>query len=68
VVLRANKAGNQSKNVKTVQEPNKYQTLCQEIEPNPSKDRALLEGDNRSFRDEFVNYFYLDSFVHFRIF
>jgi hypothetical protein len=28
---------------------------CHEIEPNPSKDRAMLEGDNPLFRDEFTN-------------
>jgi hypothetical protein len=25
------------------------QTECHEIEPNPSKDRAMTEGDNPSF-------------------
>jgi hypothetical protein len=34
--------------VKTVKEP-KTQILCQEIEPNRSKDRAMHEGDNSSF-------------------
>jgi hypothetical protein len=34
--------------VKTVKEPKK-QMLCHEIEPNPSKDRAMHEGDNPSF-------------------
>jgi hypothetical protein len=29
-------------------------TQCHEIEPNPSKDRAMHEGDNPSFRDEFI--------------
>jgi hypothetical protein len=33
--------------VKTVKEPKKI--LCQDIEPNPPKDRALHEGDNPSF-------------------
>jgi hypothetical protein len=27
----------------------KKQVLCHEIEPNPSKDRAMHEGDNPSF-------------------
>ena len=27
----------------------KNQFLCHEIEPNPSKDRAMHEGDNPSF-------------------
>jgi hypothetical protein len=34
--------------VKTVKEPKK-QMLHHEIEPNPSKDRAMHEGDNPSF-------------------
>jgi hypothetical protein len=29
--------------------------LRHEIEPNPSKDRAMHEGDNPSFRDEFID-------------
>jgi hypothetical protein len=51
------KVGNpEKKNVKTAKEPGKNQILglCHEIEPNPSKDRAMLEGDNPSFRDEFI--------------
>jgi hypothetical protein len=32
----------------TVQEPKKTPE-CHEIEPNPSKDRAMHEGDNPSF-------------------
>jgi hypothetical protein len=36
--------------VKTVKEPSdENQTECHEIEPNPSKDRAMPEGDNPSF-------------------
>jgi hypothetical protein len=35
---------------KTNKQTNKQkQILCHEIEPNPSKDRALHEGDNPSF-------------------
>jgi hypothetical protein len=34
--------------VKTVKEQ-KNQILCHEIEPNPSKDRAMHEGDNPLF-------------------
>jgi hypothetical protein len=29
---------------------------CHEIETNPSKDRAMHEGDNPSFRDEFIKF------------
>jgi hypothetical protein len=49
---RAEKVGNpKKKNVKTVKEPKKktQQILCQEIEPNPSKDRAMHKGGNPSF-------------------
>jgi hypothetical protein len=35
------------KNVK--EQPDENQTECHEIEPNPSKDRAMHEGDNPSF-------------------
>jgi hypothetical protein len=53
------------KELKSVYEPKKPQTLCHEIEPNPSKDRAMHEGDNFSFSDEFIEiYFFLDSFIH----
>ena len=38
----------------------KNQLLCHEIEPNPSKDRAMHEGDNPSFLNEFMKFtFYL---------
>ena len=30
----------------------KYQILCHEIEPNPSKDRFMHEGDNSSFENQ----------------
>jgi hypothetical protein len=47
VVLRPKKLGIQ-KIVKSVKEPKK-QILYHEIEPNPSKDTAMHEGDNASF-------------------
>jgi hypothetical protein len=34
----------------------KYQILCHEIEPNPSKDRSMHEGDNPSFLNEFMKF------------
>jgi hypothetical protein len=45
------KVGNPEKKCVTVKEPGKErsQTQCHEIEPNPSKDRAMHEGDNPSF-------------------
>jgi hypothetical protein len=33
----------------TVKEPGKKGSQTHEIEPNPSKDRAMHEGDNPSF-------------------
>jgi hypothetical protein len=39
-------------------------TKCHEIEPNPSKDRAMHEGDNLSFWDEFVKF----TSIHIHIF
>jgi hypothetical protein len=32
------------------------QSECHEIEPNPSKDRAMPEGDNPLFGDEFPKF------------
>jgi hypothetical protein len=42
--------------VKTLKESEKNpnQILCHEIEPNLSKDRAMHEGYNPSFSDEFI--------------
>ena len=64
VVLGSKKLEVRNKNVKRVKS-RKNEILCHEIEPNPSKDRAMHEGDNPSFLDEF--YFLLDSFIHIRI-
>jgi hypothetical protein len=35
---------------------NKNQTEYHEIEPNPSKDRVMPEGDNPSYWDEFIKF------------
>jgi hypothetical protein len=35
---------------------NENQTECHEIEPNPSKDRAMPEGDDPSFWDKFTKF------------
>jgi hypothetical protein len=40
------------KNCKRAEKPN----AVHEIEPNPSKDRVMLEGDNPSFWDEFIKF------------
>jgi hypothetical protein len=46
----------------------KAKTECHEIEPNPWKDRAMPEGDNPSFCDEFIKFTFLgDSSIHIRI-
>jgi hypothetical protein len=42
-------------NVKTVKEP-KNQILCNEIEPNLLKDRAMHERDNRLCLDELIKF------------
>jgi hypothetical protein len=50
VVLGLKKLENRKKFLKTVKEPGKKpQILYHAIEPNPSKDRAMHEGDNPSF-------------------
>jgi hypothetical protein len=53
VVLRLKKS-EILQNVKTVKEPIQTKTESQEIEPNPSKDRAMHEEDNPSFLEEFI--------------
>jgi hypothetical protein len=44
------------------------QIVCHEFEPNPSKDRAMHGGDNPSFWDEFIIYFYKKGHTFFLIF
>jgi hypothetical protein len=49
VMLRSKKLEIRKK-VKTVKKPSdENQTECHEIEPYPSKDKAMPEGDNPSF-------------------
>jgi hypothetical protein len=61
----AKKVGNPEKIVKSVKEL-KTQILCHGIEPNPSKDRAVHEGDNPSFLDEFMKFtFFLTALLIF---
>ena len=52
------------KKVKTVKEPEENP----KIERNPTKDRAMHEGDNPSFWDEFMKFTFSYSFIHIRIF
>jgi hypothetical protein len=48
---------------------NKNQTESHTIEPNPWKVRVMHEGDNPSFLDDFIKfYFFLDSSIHIHIF
>jgi hypothetical protein len=48
-----------------VQEPKK-KILSHEIEPNPSKDRALHEGDDHSFLEKFIKFtFFLTALLIF---
>jgi hypothetical protein len=54
VVLRPKKLEIR-KIVETVKEPKKW-ILCHDFEPNPSKDRAMHEGDNHSFWDKFIKF------------
>jgi hypothetical protein len=44
----------------------KVKILCHEIQPNPSKGRAVHEGDNHSFLDEFMKFtFFLRALLIF---
>jgi hypothetical protein len=55
--------------VKTERAVDENQTDCHEIEPNPSKDRAMPEGDNPSFWDEFTKFtFFLTAQFIFVLF
>jgi hypothetical protein len=57
VVLRPKKLEIRKKKMWKLWKSRQNQILCYEIEPNLSKDRAMHEGDNPSFSDEFVNNF-----------
>jgi hypothetical protein len=48
-MLRTKKLEIRGKNVKTKRAVGENQTERHEIEPKPSKDRAMPEGDNPSF-------------------
>jgi hypothetical protein len=48
----------------TVKEPKiQSKTECHEIEPNLSKDRAMHEGNNPSFKDELIKFTLKDLVV-----
>jgi hypothetical protein len=49
VMLRSKKLEIREKMGKLKEPSDENQTECHEIEPNPSKDRAMPEGDNPSF-------------------
>ena len=68
VVLRPKKVGN-PKNCEKCERTEEDQKLCHEIEPNPSKDRAMHEGDNPLFWDELIKFYFLSwQFIYIRIF
>jgi hypothetical protein len=50
------KSWKSEKQIENCERANGIRTECHEIEPNPSKDRALHEGDNLSFWDEFIKF------------
>jgi hypothetical protein len=57
VVIRPKKLEIQEKKYENcVRAEKKPQILYHEIEPNPSKDRDMHEGDNPSFGDEFSKF------------
>jgi hypothetical protein len=58
VMLKSNKLEIRKKMWKLKDPSDENQTECHELEPNPSKDRAMPEGDNPSFWDEFTNYIF----------
>jgi hypothetical protein len=69
VMLRSKKLEIKEKNVQLKEPSDENQTECHGIKPNPSKNRAMPEGGNPSFWDEFTKfYFFLDSSIHIRIF
>jgi hypothetical protein len=54
----------EKKIVKIVKESEKKLSAMHKIEPNPSKDTAMHEGDNPSICDEFIKLiFFLDRIV-----
>jgi hypothetical protein len=57
-MLRSKTLENPEKMWKLKEPSDENQTKCHEIEPNPSKDRAMHEGDNPFFGDEFIMTFF----------
>jgi hypothetical protein len=63
---KANKETKTNEQTKTKQKT--PQIFCCEIEPNPSKERAIHNGDNPSFSDGVMKFIlFFDSFTHIRI-
>jgi hypothetical protein len=56
VMLRSEKLEIRKKMWKLKEPLDENQTKCHEIEPKPSKDRAMQEGDNPSFWDKFTKF------------
>jgi hypothetical protein len=62
------KVGNPGEKMWKLKEPlDENQTEFHEIEPNPSKDRAMPEGDNPFvLRWIYIIYFFLHNSIHIR--
>ena len=56
VMLRSRVEGPKKKMWKLLEPSDENQTQCHDIEPNPLKNRAMPEGDNPSFWDEFTKF------------
>jgi hypothetical protein len=66
VILKLKKLESQKKNVNCKSAEKKI--LCHEIELNSSKDRAMHEGDNPSFGDEFIKFTFFLSVLFMFVF
>jgi hypothetical protein len=66
-VMLWSKVGNpKKKKMWKLKEPlDENQIECNEIEPNPSKNRAMPEKDNPSFWDEFTKFIFFFLTVQF---
>jgi hypothetical protein len=68
VMLRSKKLEIRKQMWKLKESSDENQTECNEIELNMSKDRAMAEGGNPLFWEEFTKFtFFLDRSIHIRI-
>jgi hypothetical protein len=63
VMLRSKKLQIRKKKYENYEKADKNQTECHEIDPNLWKDRAMPEGDNPLFWDEFIRFTFLHSSI-----